>query len=261
MHPPDDRIGARSGEPGLEMSTNRLESFSDGVFAVAITLLVLEPRSSRTWRRIVHSATRSSSNWPQYAAYVVSFLTIGIIWINHHAMIGRLRAADHTILILNLLLLMTVAVLPFATDLIATYLRHPHGRTLAAVLLRGRVPADGRACSGCSTASSCCGAQDLLRDSLPLARRRQIFVRAASRDPPVSRRGRRRVRLGLRLAGHLRRDRGVLRAPDRQRLRVGRRLTRRRHHRRSGDRARVSDSYVSGRRVVRNGNSSRRWRR
>jgi uncharacterized membrane protein len=97
------------------MSTNRLESFSDGVFAVAITLLVLGidvpdvgPHDS-----LGHALL---GNWPQYAAYVVSFLTIGIIWINHHAMISRLRAADHTILILNLLLLMTIAVLPFATD-------------------------------------------------------------------------------------------------------------------------------------------------
>ena len=149
MHPPDDRIGASPGEPTSAMSTNRLESFSDGVFAVAITLLVLGIDVPRCRARRARSVTRSLANWPQYAAYVVSFLTIGIIWINHHAMIGRLRAADHTILILNLLLLMTVVLLPFATDLIATYLRHPEGAVARRRRLRGRLPADGASCSGC----------------------------------------------------------------------------------------------------------------
>ena len=168
--------------------------------------------------RIVSLGHALLGNWPQYAAYVVSFLTIGIIWINHHAMISRLRAADHAILILNLLLLMAVAVLPFATDLVATYLRHPQERSLAAVLYAGTsllmavmfALLNGRILLR---------RQNLLRDPLPLARRRQIFVRAASGTRPVHRRGRRRVRLGLCLAGDLRRDRGVLRAPDRQRLR------------------------------------------
>jgi uncharacterized membrane protein len=164
------------------MSTNRLESFSDGVFAVAITLLVLglhvphvQPHHS-----LGHELV---GNWPQYAAYVVSFLTIGIIWINHHAMIGRLRAADHTILILNLLLLMTIAVLPFMTDLVSAYLRHPDGRSLAAVLYAGAFLAMGvmfGLLNGCILLRRA----DLLRDSLSLARRQQIFARAASGTVP-----------------------------------------------------------------------------
>ena len=108
----------------------------------------------------------------------MSFLTIGIIWINHHAMIGRLRSADHTILILNLLLLMTVAVLPFATDLVAAYLRHPEGRTLAAVVYAGAFLLMGvvfALLNGCILLRR----GDLLRDSLSAARRRQIFVHAA----------------------------------------------------------------------------------
>jgi uncharacterized membrane protein len=164
------------------MSTNRLESFSDGVFAVAITLLVLNlvvPDVGPD-RSLGPALIR---NWPQYAAYVVSFLTIGIIWINHHAMIGRLRAADHTILICNLLLLMTVAVLPFATDLIATYLRHPHGRTLAAVLFAGAFLLMG-VMFGLLNGVILLRRADLLRDSLSLARRRQIFIRAASGTLP-----------------------------------------------------------------------------
>jgi uncharacterized membrane protein len=118
------------------MGTNRLESFSDGVMAVAITLLVLGivvpevgPGGS-LGDALLH-------RWPQYAAYAVSFLTIGIIWINHHAMISRLRDADHAILMLNLVLLMTIGILPFATDLLATYLRRPEGHTVAAAVYAG----------------------------------------------------------------------------------------------------------------------------
>jgi uncharacterized membrane protein len=79
----------------------------------------------------------ASSQWPHYVAYVVSFLTIGIIWINHHAMIRRLRATDQIIMTLNLLLLMTVVVLPFTTSLVATYLRAPYGHKLAAAVWSG----------------------------------------------------------------------------------------------------------------------------
>jgi len=164
------------------MSTNRLESFSDGVFAVAVTLLVLGIDVPHVGHR--HSLGHQLvGNWPQYAAYVVSFTTIGIIWINHHAMIGRLRAADHMILILNLLLLMTVALLPFATDLIATYLRHPDGRSLAAVVYAGAYLLMAVMFS-LLNGSILLRRADLLRDKLSLARRRQIFARAASGTVP-----------------------------------------------------------------------------
>ena len=118
------------------MSTNRLESFSDGVLAVAITLLVLNiqvPNPSRT----AHLASALAGQWPQYVAYATSFLTIGIIWVNHHAMISRLRATDHSILMLNLILLLTIGVIPFATALLATYLREGHGANLAASVYGG----------------------------------------------------------------------------------------------------------------------------
>jgi uncharacterized membrane protein len=115
------------------VGAGRLEAFSDGVIAVAITLLVLQLAVPTQ----LHGHTLAHAlldNWSHYAAYVVSFLTIGIIWMNHHAMISRLERVDHTILLLNLLLLMTIAVLPFATDLIATYLREPTGRSTAACI-------------------------------------------------------------------------------------------------------------------------------
>jgi uncharacterized membrane protein len=119
------------------MGTNRLESFSDGVIAVAITLLVLDVGVPGVRRG--HSLIgQLLANWPHYAAYAISFVTIGIIWINHHVMIGRLREADHPILILNLLLLMSIGLLPFATALMAAYLRHPGaGRAVAAAVYSG----------------------------------------------------------------------------------------------------------------------------
>jgi uncharacterized membrane protein len=113
-----------------------LEAFSDGVIAVAITLLVLDikvPNPADT-ARLGHALAHM---WPTYAAYVTSFITIGIIWINHHAMISRLREADHVILTLNLLLLLTIGVLPFATSLMATYLRENQGQHLAAAVYAG----------------------------------------------------------------------------------------------------------------------------
>jgi uncharacterized membrane protein len=120
------------------MGTNRLESFSDGVMAVAITLLVLALVPPTLKETSAHSLVYElGRNWPHYLAYVISFMTIGIIWINHHAMITRLRQADHSILILNLLLLLTIGILPFATDLMATYLPADHGQKLAAGVYSG----------------------------------------------------------------------------------------------------------------------------
>ncbi len=118
------------------MSTNRLEAFSDGVLAVAITLLVLNITvpDPHTTARLGHAL---ASQWPAYAAYVTSFITIGIIWVNHHAAISRLRQADHTILVLNMLLLLSIAVLPFATNLAATYLKQSQGQHLAAAIYSG----------------------------------------------------------------------------------------------------------------------------
>jgi uncharacterized membrane protein len=112
------------------VSTNRLEAFSDGVFAIAITLLVLElhvpaPGSGELGHELL-------TDWPSYVAYIITFITIGIIWINHHAAFSRLRSVDHSILLWNLLLLLTVSVLPFTTRLMAEYLKEGSGERLAA---------------------------------------------------------------------------------------------------------------------------------
>jgi uncharacterized membrane protein len=117
------------------VTTGRMEAFSDGVLAVAITLLALDLRVPE----IAHGSLghELARQWPNYLAYATSFLTIGIIWINHHATLRRLRKIDHTGLILNMLLLMTVCILPFTTALMARYLDRSTGSTVAAAVYGG----------------------------------------------------------------------------------------------------------------------------
>jgi TMEM175 potassium channel family protein len=106
------------------MTTGRMEAFSDGVFAVAITLLIidLKPTGSGTLTQmLLHS-------WPQYLAYVVSFLTIGIMWMNHHTILAHVARVDRPLLVLNLLLLMGIVAVPFPTALVAEHLQHEGAR-------------------------------------------------------------------------------------------------------------------------------------
>ena len=117
------------------MSTGRLEAFSDGVFAIAITLLILEVHVPKPGPGDL--GDELLAQWPSYASYLISFVTIGIIWINHHAAFSRLRSVDHSILIWNLALLLTVSVLPFTTSLMATYLKESNGEDLAAAVYGG----------------------------------------------------------------------------------------------------------------------------
>jgi uncharacterized membrane protein len=160
------------------MGIGRLESFSDGVIAVAITLLVLDivpPTLEASARRGL--LYELGQNWPHYIAYVISFMTIGIIWINHHAMISRLREADHSILILNLVLLMTIGILPFATELMADYLRADHGQKLAAGLYAGSFLVMSLAFSALNRLILLSRAH-MMETEIPLAERRQILVRS-----------------------------------------------------------------------------------
>ncbi|HEY2796059.1 MAG TPA: TMEM175 family protein [Micromonosporaceae bacterium] len=102
--------------------TGRTETFSDGVLAIAITLLVLDlsvPLRDELHGSLAHALGRE---WPQYAAYVTSFLVIGIIWVNHHALFALIRKVDRPLLFANLLLLMCVGAIPFTTSLLAEYL-------------------------------------------------------------------------------------------------------------------------------------------
>jgi uncharacterized membrane protein len=128
--------GSSPVEPAAEaISKSRIEAFSDGVIAVAITLLVLDLRVPEV-EGTASLAARLGAQWPNYLAYAISFVAIGIIWINHHAMLRRLVGVDHSVLVLNVLLLLCIVALPFTTALIATYLDAAGGH-LAAVIYAG----------------------------------------------------------------------------------------------------------------------------
>lgn len=104
------------------MSSGRLETFADGVFAIAATLLILnvdtqvEGGESGLANQLLHI-------WPSYIGYVVSFLTIGIIWVNHHTVMSQIGRVDRTFLFLNVVFLMCVAFIPFPTRLVAEHVR------------------------------------------------------------------------------------------------------------------------------------------
>jgi uncharacterized membrane protein len=120
------------------VDSRRTESFSDGVFAVAITVLVfnLLPIADRTAGGLTLKSLWIE-HWPAYLAYLVSFLTIGIMWLNHHTMMAQVTKVNRTVLVLNLFLLMGVVAIPFPTALVADHLTGTdgsHGQaTLAAV--------------------------------------------------------------------------------------------------------------------------------
>jgi uncharacterized membrane protein len=116
---------------GDRWDTGRTEAFSDGVFAIAITLLVLEigiPASEfdDLWSAIFHE-------WPAYLGYATSFLTIGGLWLAHHGIFRRLRYANNAVMRINLLLLMAVAFLPFPTRLVAEAIRDKSAERAAAI--------------------------------------------------------------------------------------------------------------------------------
>jgi uncharacterized membrane protein len=114
-------------------NTARVEAFSDGVFGIAITLLVLDIKVPHD---LVppHTLTEAlSGQWPSYLAFVTSFLTILIMWINHHRLFTHIGRSDDRLLFYNGLLLLGVVLVPFPTALIADYLGHPGQRTAAMV--------------------------------------------------------------------------------------------------------------------------------
>lgn len=122
---------------GEEKETGRLEAFSDGVFAIAVTLLVLELHAplpgTLQGNTLLHTLLQA---WPSYLAFVTSFVTVLIVWINHHNLFRMIRRTDHNLLLLNGLLLLVVTFIPFPTNVLAEYIREPEART-AAILYSG----------------------------------------------------------------------------------------------------------------------------
>jgi uncharacterized membrane protein len=128
---------AETGRTGrLGMGVGRLEAFSDGVLAIVITLLILDVKVPPA--ATGHLGRELADQWPQYAAYLVSFLVVGIIWLNHHATVQLLARTDHSVQVLNLLLLLPVSVLPWPTAVLAEYVHEgTAGDQRVAVVLYG----------------------------------------------------------------------------------------------------------------------------
>jgi uncharacterized membrane protein len=119
------------------MDRGRLEAFSDGVFAVAITLLALNLAVAGPGHGPL--AHQLADRWPAFVAYLISFFTVGIIWVNHHALVSSLVAVSRLLLFLNLVLLLFVVMVPFATATVADYLAHGGFDARVAVAVYGIV--------------------------------------------------------------------------------------------------------------------------
>ena len=128
--------------------TARIEAFSDGVFAIAITLLVLNIKvpghAAVEQQGLAHAL---AALWPSYLAFITSFITILVIWVKHHWMFTLIQRSDHAFLYWNGLLLFVVTFLPFPTALLAEYLLHPEAK-VAANLYTGTVFAISLAFNG-----------------------------------------------------------------------------------------------------------------
>jgi uncharacterized membrane protein len=116
---------------GSERDPTRVVAFSDGVVAIAVTLLVLEIRPPQDTRHLVHGL---ATLWPSYLAYGVTFMLIGQVWANHHVMFDQIRTADRVVLFLNTLLLMDIAFMPFTASVLAQAFRDGHGERTAVVV-------------------------------------------------------------------------------------------------------------------------------
>lgn len=127
---PDGTPAGLSPPAAVHRKPGRLVAFSDGVFAITVTLLVLEIKPPADDRDLLHGL---AALWPSYLAYALTFLFIGQVWVNHHVMFDHIRAADRVILLVNTLLLMIVAFLPFVTSVLAGSLRSGHGQRTAVV--------------------------------------------------------------------------------------------------------------------------------
>jgi uncharacterized membrane protein len=112
------------------VDSRRAESFSDGVFAVAITVLVFNLLGLKVTPLTAHAL---GHQWPSYFAYVVSFLTIGTMWLNHHGLFVRVSSVDRPLLLLNMFLLMGIVAIPFPTALVADHLNDSGQGKVAAV--------------------------------------------------------------------------------------------------------------------------------
>ena len=116
----------------MQSETARIEAFSDGIFAIAITLLILEikiPHQNEQGRL----GAALLRQWPSYLAFLLSFAYIGVMWVNHHRMFNHIKQANDVLLVLNLFLMLGISVVPFPTAVLAEHLGGPEERTAAIV--------------------------------------------------------------------------------------------------------------------------------
>jgi uncharacterized membrane protein len=118
-------------EQVMPSETSRIEAFSDGVFSIAATLLILEIKIPPAAQ--ANLSTQLLQQWPSYCAFLLSFAFIGIMWVNHHRLFTHIRRSDNGLLFLNLLLLLGVVAVPFPTEVLAIHLRGSGARTAALV--------------------------------------------------------------------------------------------------------------------------------
>ena len=160
------------------MSPARTEAFSDGVFSIAATLLVLDLKVPEANGDLLSALARQ---WPAYASYAVSFLTIGIIWMNHHTIFAHLRRVDRPLQVLNLLLLLVVALIPFPTSILATYLESGHDQAAAGAIYGLVMTAMGLSFG--SLWMYVLRLDDLRITTISAARKRQLLLRFAVGTP------------------------------------------------------------------------------
>lgn len=129
----EQKVPTKSEDVEESKDTGRVEAFSDGVFAVAITLLILNIHIPDNNVLLVDSEFWSylGNQWPELLAFVTSFATIGIMWINHHRLFTHIRRVDTNLLALNLLLLLLIVFIPFPTAQLAQYARYPQHHAAA----------------------------------------------------------------------------------------------------------------------------------
>jgi uncharacterized membrane protein len=133
----DNEQSSAQTEPEGERETGRLEAFSDGVFAIAITLLILTIQVPSLKPNQGHLYAALKEQWPSYVAYLISFVFILVMWVNHHNLFRLIRRTNHTFLLLNGLLLLFVSIVPFPTALLAEYIQSPGDRVVALAVFNG----------------------------------------------------------------------------------------------------------------------------
>jgi uncharacterized membrane protein len=137
----EHRYGSESFPPNIRLSdTDRLETFSDGVFSITIALLVVD--IVRPEYATGHLLEKLQAQWPNYIAFLASFFYVGIIWLNHRAVFSRVRYCNRSLHVANLSLLMTSALIPFPTAVLSMALQHGS-------LVDARIAAELYAAVGC----------------------------------------------------------------------------------------------------------------